>query len=70
MINHLWLRDYPNAYKYMTKYGEKYINSESAMILGFVYEKNGMKKEAQAHYQEAIKIVQDEIARNNFFALV
>jgi len=68
MINHLWLRDYPNAYKYMTKYGEKYINSESAMILGFVYEKNGMKKEAQAHYQEAIKIVQDEIARNNFFA--
>ncbi|MGD9929956.1 MAG: helix-turn-helix domain-containing protein [Mangrovibacterium sp.] len=68
MINSVWLRDYPNAYKYMLKYGGKYINSQSAMTLGFVYAKNDMQKEANEHYQKAVKIVQDEIKLNNYFA--
>ncbi|MGQ7871228.1 helix-turn-helix domain-containing protein [Sunxiuqinia sp. sy24] len=70
MINSVWLRDYPAAYKYLLKYGGKYINSESAMILPFVYEKNGMHKEAQEGYQKALKICQDEIKLNNFFAQI
>ena len=52
----------------MIKYGEKYINSVSAMFIGFVYYKNGMQKEANEHYKKAVKIIQDEIELNNFFA--
>ncbi|PTN09897.1 helix-turn-helix domain-containing protein [Mangrovibacterium marinum] len=70
MINSVWLRDYPAAYKYLLKYGGKYINSESAMILPFVYEKNGLQKEAREGYQKALKICNDEIKLNNFFAQI
>ncbi len=68
MINSVWLNDYPNAYKYMIKYGKKYINSQSATILGFIYFKNGKVKEANEHYNKAVKIIQDEIELNNYFA--
>ncbi len=68
MINSVWLRDYPSAYKYMMKYGEKYTNSQSIMTAGCVYLKNGMEKDADEHFKKAIKVARDEIKMNNYFA--
>jgi len=68
MISSIWLRDYQTAYKYLNKYGGKYLNSQSGMLIGFVYLKNGMPEKAEQHFTKTIKILNDEIKMNSWLS--
>ncbi len=68
MIKSVWLHEYSAALQYLQHCEKRYMNGPHAIIMGFVYQKNGMPKEADVHFKKAIEFIQGEIGRNSVMA--